>query len=177
MSKDKWQGSTAPLGIYFSLLTKYFTAAMVKKMSPIGLDKYFSVLVAVEQSRETITQQKLSEYFKTSKVSMVRIIDYLAEKDYLQRRVNTKDRREHLLILTDKAKRELPYIKQILLEIEAGALHNFTEEQKIQFFQYLEKIYYNVSKFPAEAIVVEHKQVEKKPKHPAKVLVENLLEG
>lgn len=167
MDKEKWQGSTAPLGLYFSFLTKYFAGAMVKKMSPIDLDKYFRVLVVVEQSKETITQQKLSDYFKTNKVSMVRIVDYLTRTGYLQRKVNMKDRREHFLILTGKAKLELPFIKQTLLEIEASAFHNFTDEQRTQFFQFLEKIYMNVSELPAEEIFVVYEKVRKSSRRPA----------
>jgi DNA-binding MarR family transcriptional regulator len=119
---DKWKACIAPLGLYFSFLTKHFVGALVQKMSHIDLDKYFRVLVVVEQSNETLTQQNLSDYFKTSKVSMVRIIDYLTKKGYLRRKVNSKDRREHFLILTEKARRELPLIKQTLLEVEEIAL-------------------------------------------------------
>jgi DNA-binding MarR family transcriptional regulator len=176
MDKEKWQSGTAPLGLYFSLLAKYFAGATVKKMSHIDLDKYFRVLVAVEQSKETITQQKLSNYFKTSKVSMVRIIDYLTGKGYLHRSVNTKDRREHFLILTEKAKKELPLIKQTLADVEASALQNFTEEQKLQFFQYLEKIYMNMSELPAEDLFVVYQKVGKKENQSANVSIEDAVE-
>jgi uncharacterized membrane protein YoaT (DUF817 family) len=83
---EKWKACIAPLGLYFSFLTKHFVGAMIQKMSHIDLDKYFRVLVVVEQS-ETLTQQNLSDCFKTIKVSMVRIIDYLTREGYLRRKV------------------------------------------------------------------------------------------
>jgi DNA-binding MarR family transcriptional regulator len=134
------------------------------------------VLVVVEQSKEKLTQQNLSDYFKTSKVSMVRIIDYLAKKGYLRRKVNAKDRREHFLVLTEKSKRELPLIKDTLREVEASALQGFSEEEKQQFFQFLEQIYINLSKLPAEDIFVNYEKVKERPKKLKKLSVADTAE-
>lgn len=164
MMKEKWQEGAAPLGLYFSFLTKVFVGATTQKLSHIDLDKYFRVLMVVEQ-QGSFTQQNLSDYFKINKASMVRIIDYLTKKGYLRRKVNVKDRREHFLILTEKAKRELPEIKQALFELEQNAFKGFTEEQKTHFFQCLEQIYVNMSGLPAEDIFVNCEKIkQKKPK-------------
>src|SRR5687768_13043789 len=135
MSKEKWKAGIAPLGLYFSFLTKHFAGAMVRKLSHIDLDKYFRILVVLEQAGGTFTQQNLSDHFKTNKASVVRIVDHLSKKGYVRRRVNAKDRREHFLILTEKAKSELPAIKEALCEMEQHALKGFTEDQKHLFFQ------------------------------------------
>ena len=176
MSKEKWKASIAPLGLYFTFLTKQCSGAMVQKMSQVDLDKYFRVLVVVEQSNETFTQQNLSDYFKINKVSMVRIIDHLTRKGYLLRKVNTKDRREHFLILTEKAKQELPLIKKTLLEVESSALQNFTEDQKTQFFQLLEKAYTNMSEHSAEDLLVEYTKVGEQTTRSAKLPIEDTVE-
>jgi DNA-binding MarR family transcriptional regulator len=177
MSKEKWQAGAAPLGLYFSFLAKLFAGAMGQKLSDIDLDKYFRVLVVVEQSKETLTQQNLSDYFKTSKVSMVRIIDHLTKKKYLRRKTNAKDRREHFLILTEKSKRELPLIKHALHELEASALQGFSEDQKKQFFQFLEQIYINMSELPSQDIFVNYDKVETKPLLRKKISVVDTAEG
>lgn len=152
MAKNEWQKGVAPLGLYFSFLTKRFVGTLVQKLSHIGLDKYFITLVVIEQSGETFTQQNLADYFKINKASMVRIIDYLTKKGFLRRKTNVKDRREHFLILTDKAKKVLPDIKLALKELDQVALNGFTQEQKIQFFQLLEQVYVNMSELPSEDV-------------------------
>jgi DNA-binding MarR family transcriptional regulator len=174
---EKWKVGIAPLGLYFSFLNKHFAGVMVQKMSHIDLDKYFRVLVVIEQSQETFTQQRLSDYFKTSKVSMVRIIDHLTDKGYLRRKVNTKDRREHFLILTAKAQQELPLIRQALQEIEASALKGFTEEQKEQFFQLMDKVHTNITQLASEELFISYEKVEKKTRTTAKPSVETEIGG
>ncbi len=168
MTKEKWQEGTAPLGLYFSFLTKVFVGATAQRLSQIDLDKYFRVLIVIEQ-QGSFTQQNLSDYFKTSKVSMVRIIDYLTKKGYLRRKVNAKDRRAHFLILTEKAKKELPGIKQALCELEQYALKGFSEEQKTVFFQCLEQIYVNMSGLPSEDIFVNCEKVKSKTRKTKKI--------
>lgn len=154
MNKEKWQTSIAPLGLYFSFLTKHFAGAMVQKLSEIDLDKYFRVLVVIEQAGSNFTQQNLSDHFKINKASVVRIVDHLARKGYVRRKVNKKDRREYFLVLTEKAKKELPAIKEALCELEQSAFKGFTEEQKALFFQLLEQVYVNMSSLPAEEVFI-----------------------
>ncbi|QHT69306.1 MarR family transcriptional regulator [Rhodocytophaga rosea] len=159
MSKEKWKEGVAPLGLYFSFLTKHFAGAMVQKLSHIDLDKYFRILVVLEQADATFTQQNLSDHFKTNKASVVRIVDHLAKKGYVRRRVNNKDRREHLLILTEKAKNELPAIKEALCELEKNAFKGFTDEQKQIFFQLLDQIYVNMSDLPVEEAAIKYGKI------------------
>jgi MarR family transcriptional regulator, transcriptional regulator for hemolysin len=173
MSNFQWQEGDNPLGLYLSFLTKQFIGTAVKKLSHIDLDRYFRVLLVVEQSGETFTQQKLADYFKLNKASMVRIIDYLTKKGFLERRVNRQDRREHLLILTDKAKKVLPEIKQTLNRLDELALSGFTPAQKEQFFQSLEQMYTNLSKLPAEDIFLDFSQMKNKRTRPVTTALEH----
>lgn len=159
MNKEKWQTGIAPLGLYFSFLTKHFAGAMVQKLSHIDLDRYFRVLVVIEQAGSGFTQQKLSDHFKINKASVVRIIDHLGRKGYVRRKVNRKDRREYFLVLTEKAKKELPAIKDALFELEQSAFKGFSNEQKNLFFQLLEQVYVNMSDLPAEEVFINYEKM------------------
>jgi DNA-binding MarR family transcriptional regulator len=148
---------------------------MEQKLSHIDLDKYFRILVVIEQAGSSFTQQNLSDHFKVNKASVVRIVDHLAKKGYVRRKVNSRDRREYFLILTEKAKNELPAIKEALCELEKNAFKGFTEEQKQMFFQLLDQIYVNMSELPVEEVLLKYKKVGRagKTKKPQLVQVED----
>ena len=140
----------------------------MRNLAHTDLDRYFTVLLAVEESGETLTQQNLCDYFKINKASMVRVIDHLTKKGYLQRQVNEADRREHLLILTDKAKRDLPDIKKTIKKLEETALKGFSAEQKEQFLQLLNQVYVNMAELPEENLFLKIMHTKRKTKQVKK---------
>lgn len=159
----------ASLGLYFSFLTKRFFGGLMQNLAHTDLDRYFTVLIAVEESGETLTQQNLCDYFKINKASMVRVIDYLAKKGYLHRQVNEADRREHLLVLTEKAKRNLPDIKKAVKKLEETALKGFSTEQKEEFFQLLNQVYVNMAELSGEDFFLKIVKTKRKTRQPNKL--------
>lgn len=160
MKEQHWQDSDYPLGLYLAFLTKRFLGYLSERLSPVGLDRYFRVLVVVEQSNESFSQQNLADYFQMNKAAMVRIIDYLSAKGFLERQVNEQDRRQHFIRLTDKARKALPEIKQCIKEIHEIAFKGLNQEQKEQFFQSLKLMYGNMAGFPEEDLFLHFKQAK-----------------
>lgn len=161
---DTWQNDAAALGLYTSFLTKQFFGTMMQKMAHLGIERYYTALVAIEQSGETFTQQQLSDYFHINKASTVRIIDHLTKEGWLQRKVNEQDRRAYLLTLTDKARQVLPEIKRAFREMHELAFTGFTPTQQAEFWQAMEKIHGNLSPLPAKEMQLDLKRVRKKRK-------------
>jgi DNA-binding MarR family transcriptional regulator len=168
MATYNWQEGNTSLGLYFSFLAKRFFGSLMRNLAHIDLDRYFIVLIAVEESGETFTQQNLCDCFNINKASMVRIIDYLTKKGYLQRQVNKADRREHLLILTEKAKSNLPDIKLTVKKVEETALQGFSAAQKDRFLCLLNKVYVNMAEIPEGDLFVEIVKTKRKTRHTKK---------
>ncbi len=148
-----------PMVLPFSLLTKDYAGALVRKLSHLELDKYYTILLVIEKSGEEFTQQKLAHFLNIDKTSVVRIIDYLTERGYVIRQKNNLDRREHFLVLTDKANAILPDINAAVKQLNDIVFENFKEEEQKQFLEALQKISRNLSHLPVESLIVNVERV------------------
>src|SRR5262249_39011698 len=115
-----------PLGHTFSVLTRYYYGALLNKMEHHELDKYFTVLKLLDRCPGKITQQELADKLRLDKVYMVRILDFLDQKGYINRVVNPSDRREKWVELTEYGKRHLPEIKKVTDDMNALAFQGST---------------------------------------------------
>jgi MarR family transcriptional regulator, transcriptional regulator for hemolysin len=133
-----------PLGRMLTLLGKGYLHLLRLKLKHLDIDRNYQALVLIETKDGGITQQELALLLDTDKVSIVRVIDYLSEKGYVQRIPNTDDRRKHSLILTNKAKLALPEIKQSFTEINKIALEGLNNFQVSELEQTIKKIKSNI---------------------------------
>jgi MarR family transcriptional regulator for hemolysin len=135
-----------PLGRMLSGLGKGYLHLLRSRLHHLDIDRNYHVLVLIESNDGSITQQELAVLLDTDKVSIVRIIDYLSEKGYVQRIRKTEDRRKHNLVLTNKAKLALPEIKQSFAEINEIVLKGLNSTQVSELVETINKIKSNLNK-------------------------------
>jgi MarR family transcriptional regulator, transcriptional regulator for hemolysin len=135
-----------PLGRMLSGLGKGYLHLLRAKLHHLDIDRNYHALVLIESNDGSITQQELAVLLDTDKVSIVRVIDYLSEKGYVQRIRKTEDRRKHNLVLTNKAKLALPEIKQSFTEINEIVLKGLTATQVSELVETINKIKSNLNK-------------------------------
>jgi DNA-binding MarR family transcriptional regulator len=138
-----------PLAYKFTLLAKNYYGAAAAHFTEFDFDKYFYVLMVIG-NHEKITQQCLAKYFDIDKASIVRIIDYLTDKGLVIREKNTLDRREHMIVCTEKGNTYLPQINQAFNLVNNSAFKNFTKQEQTLFFEMLNRMLENISGLPAE---------------------------
>ena len=151
----------APLGRLFNFLTKNYIGALTQKLGNLDIERHFYSLVIVEQGGGEINQKELAEVLKMDKASMVRLVDYLSDIGMLLRKQNPDDRREYHLVLTDKAKEQLPEIKRTIRDMNEAALQGFTSEEKEMFYSMMGRICCNLSSLPSDEILMEFKKIKK----------------
>jgi len=134
-----------PLGRMLSFLGKVYLHLLRAKLNHLDIDRNYYALVLIESHNGIITQQELAILLDTDKVSIVRVVDYLSEKGYVQRVRKTDDRRKHSLILTDKAKMALPEIKDAFSEINKIALNGLKHSQIVELTETITKIKSNLT--------------------------------
>lgn len=134
-----------PLGRFLSHTGKSFLSLLNAKLNRLDIERNFYALILIEQAEGKITQQDLANQLDVDKVSVVRIIDYLSEKRYVKRVKNIIDRRKYSLVLTDKAKREIPQIKKSLNEVTNIAFKGLKQSQITEFYKTLDKIKKNLN--------------------------------
>lgn len=107
-----------PLGYTFIALTKYYLSILGDKLSHIPIEKYYYPFWYIAQHSGCLSQQQMAESLDIDKVAVVRIIDYLEKKAFVERIIDRDDRRCHRLHITDKGKKYVPIIEQALKETD-----------------------------------------------------------
>jgi DNA-binding MarR family transcriptional regulator len=92
------------------------------------------------------------------KVSMVRVMDYLMENGMITREVNSKDRREHLIKLTAKAKKILPEVYQGINKMNSLALKGLNKSEREQFYVMMSKMAKNIENLPVNEVDIQLKK-------------------
>lgn len=134
-----------PLGRVLSHLGRLYLAELNRKLCHTDLKRSYYALIQIEKSGGELTQNELAARLKTDKVLVVRIIDYLSENGYVERIKNPSDRRKYSLMLTEKAKQQLPNIKSAIKEVTEMAIQGLTQDETALFYHILDKIQFNLS--------------------------------
>jgi MarR family transcriptional regulator, transcriptional regulator for hemolysin len=135
-----------PIGRVLSRMGKSILHLLNAKLNYLDIDRYYYALLLIELGEGKITQNELAQQLETDKVSIVRIIDYLAAKGYVERLKSPTDKRKYCLTLTDKARIALPGIKNSLNEITESAFEGIPDSQKTAFYSTLDTIKKNLRK-------------------------------
>jgi DNA-binding MarR family transcriptional regulator len=146
------------LGLYFAMLTKRYFGVLTKKLEGLDIERHFFLLILINESEVKCTQQYLADKLLIDKVAMVKNLDYLAEKGYIVRETNPKDRRETHVILTVKAKKAMKLIYAGIEKINKEATSGLTKKQQDDFFKAMEVVHTNLSHFPSKKMVLEVKK-------------------
>lgn len=125
-------------------LAKGYLHLLRARLQHLDIDRNYHALVIIESNDGNITQQELALLLDTDKVSIVRVIDYLSDKGYVQRIRKTEDRRKHSLVLTAKAKRAIPEIKLSFAEINETVLKGLNSSQVSELAETIKKIKSNL---------------------------------
>jgi len=138
-----------PLGRILSLIAKSYLRTLNVKLSDLDIDRNYYALMLIEQGGGKITQQELASQLEIDKVTMLRSIDHLSEKGYVTRVNNTEDRRKYSLVLTEKAQKVLPQIKQAFIDINASCLKGLSKQQITEFLSMLDTLKNNLNEYPS----------------------------
>jgi MarR family transcriptional regulator, transcriptional regulator for hemolysin len=134
------------IGRILSHTGRSFLQLLNKKLNHLDIERSFYALILIDLGQGELTQKELACQLESDKVSIVRIVDYLAGKGYVKRIKSSVDGRKYCLTLTDKAKEILPGIKKSMKEVTAVAYNGLTELQQTEFLSVLGIIKDNLSK-------------------------------
>jgi len=135
-----------PVGRMLGLLGKSFLHLLNAKLHYLDIERNYYALLLIEHGESNITQNELARQLETDKVSIVRVIDYLGEKGYVNRVPSPTDKRKYCLTLTQKAIEALPGIKKAMKEVTETVFEGLSEAQKEVFYQTLDTIKHNLKK-------------------------------
>ena len=149
------------LGVHFSQLAKYYLGTLSQRLSDLAIDRYFYPLILISEAEGHICQKDLAQLLKVDNVTMVRIIDYLSKAGYLKRIKSKSDRRVHNIVITEKAAKVLPEIKQAYREINKICFKGFDLDERQRFELMLFKMQDNLQNNPRKEFKLNFKKISK----------------
>lgn len=150
-----------PLGHYFAILSKAYVGALFNGMESSELDRYYMVIQVLDEGKEQYTQQTLGNFLNVDKVTMVRIIDHLTNKEMIERVNNPIDRREKFIKLTAKGKGIVDNINTVVKELNETTMKGFTKEEQDKLYDMLERMNENLNDLPSHKIYMNFKRSRK----------------
>ena len=153
MPEIKIWNKEMPLSRFTSLITKAYYGALTKRLEHLDIEHYYSILITIEnQKGGHCSQQFLCNLLRVDKATMVKKIDYLAKRGFVKRGKNPKDRREHVITLTEKAVKILPEIHDAVNDLNSNATKGLDIKQQEEFYNALWIVYENIVSMPANQV-------------------------
>jgi len=132
------------VGKYISIIYRSMNCILDKQLAVYDIDRgQFPFLIPLYR-HEGISQKELCEFYNMDKAAAVRALNKLEIKDYVMRKKDPEDKRQHQLFLTNKAKEFKPQLFKIIKYTENRMLENINEEEIGQLKNILKKISSNL---------------------------------
>jgi len=96
------------------------------------------ILIFIDQDNNT--QSEIADMVFKDYASMTRIISLMISKDYVDKTIDTQDKRKTKLKVTKKGKEVLEKLKPIIIKNRDSALANISEKEIQTLFETLQKI-------------------------------------
>lgn len=145
-----------PLGRQLAVLARLYYGALAASLKNLEIDRYYSVLLLLDHFPGDFTQQMLGDRLQIDKTTMVRVMDYLSERQYIRREAKPEDRRCHRIVLTDKGKDIIPEIKKATEALNFDMLSGLNQHDAQRFREMLDQIYHNLKHLPSEEVHIEY---------------------
>lgn len=143
-----------PISRKLIVLGKAYLAVLSNQMEYLDMDKYYYALTVICYHDGLLTQNALAEKLGKDKSIIVKIIDTLADKGFVYRQVNPEDRRQHLLCVTDKAKKAVPHIIEAFEHMNSSAAKDISAHDMQVFESVLSRMKDNLIEFKIQETTI-----------------------
>ena len=135
------------LGAMFRQINLAFCKAYNRKLERHNLTSPQSDILMFLAHREghQATQRQIEMYLHLKNPTVTGLLNRLEEKQYVKRTQNPRDRRSHVVILTEESKKILADMWQEAQAMEQKITEGLSEDEKEQLFRYLEIVLHNFS--------------------------------
>lgn len=147
-----------PLAYKLGVLSRAYYGMVTKKLSDLPVDRYYYALMYIHKTNGKVSQQELATELGIDKVYVVKVIDYLAELGYVERKPCEKDRRKHQLKTTTKAVKVIERIQKAYEEAENEFYQVLSKKEKADFYQMIETLTGNIKNLDRDTINVFYKK-------------------
>jgi len=146
-----------PISRKLNNLGRAYLSRLAKQVAPLGISRYYYALTYICYNDGRLTQKALANELDKDKSLIVKVIDTLTEQGFVYREINPADRREHLLKVTAKGKKAVPYIVEAFNATNKSITESVTDEELTIFNTVLKKMEMNMKPFTSTEIKYDTK--------------------
>ncbi|MCA0941307.1 MarR family transcriptional regulator [Yangia mangrovi] len=117
-------------GFAFVTLARQWHRVVDKRLAEAGLsDATWRPLVHLAEGGDGISQRDLAARISLDTSTLVRLLDLLETRGFVERRVDPSDRRARRIHLTEEGRTELARIRAMLLQAERELLADIADDE------------------------------------------------
>jgi MarR family transcriptional regulator for hemolysin len=139
-----------PISRKLNHLGRAYLSLLAKQVENLGISRYYYALTYICYHDGKLTQKALANELGKDKSLVVNIIDTLNEEGFVYREINPADRREHLLKVTEKAKKAVPKIIEAFEILNQSITEDISDEEMKIFNSVLTKMGTNIKPLTAQ---------------------------
>lgn len=133
------------LGYWSHMAAHRYFDLLLAQMQGSGLDRGFYALMLIAEHDGYLSQQELAERLHVDKATMVRTLDLLSEKGYVERSTCPSDRRKHRLKLLPAGKPVVTAIRASCKALNSLAFAGVAAEEQARFLETLSTVLNNLA--------------------------------
>jgi DNA-binding MarR family transcriptional regulator len=152
--------SDLPIGTTAVIMSKYYYGVVSKRLEGLEIDRYYSVLYFLSL-HDGCSQQQICNSLATDKTAMVKIMNYLLDVGYIQRKTNPDDRREQFVSLTRKGKERAKKVVKVFEDLDKQMLADISKREKESFIKTMAKLTDKLQSMPGTEVFFLMNKTEK----------------
>jgi MarR family transcriptional regulator, transcriptional regulator for hemolysin len=146
----------SPLGYWMSVATQQYYTAILQRLQHLDLDRWFIALVLIDEAGGSMSQQDLADALRQDKVTMVRAIDHLSAKGFVERRACPGDRRKYQLYTLPPAKKAVKEIRKVYDQVNDMAFGGMSAKDRKIFLGQLGTVIRNFSHLEEKKVNIRY---------------------
>jgi len=150
-----------PVGTKALIFSKLYYGVLSKNLESLDIERYYSILYFLH-TNNGCSQQWICNNLAIDKTAMVKVMDYLIEADYVRRKVNPDDRREHFVVLTKKGMKRTEEIVKSFNAIDRDLFSSVSKEDKETFLRMLNSLSLKLEEMPGNDLFFNYRKTAKK---------------
>ncbi len=150
-----------PIGTQALILSKLYYGVIVKSLENLDIERYFSVLYFL-MNNNGCCQQTICNNMAIDKTAMVKVMNYLIKKGYVERRKNPDDKREQFIFLTKKGEKKTEKISESFQSLDTRMFANVSTKKQKEFLSTMSKISSNLKTMPSNDLFFNYRLTHKK---------------
>lgn len=122
---------------------------MNKRHKCLGLDItpiQSTIILAIYESKEKLCQKHLESFVSCNKSTLSSVLDTMEKKDFIKRKIDEKDTRKNVIVLTNKSKKILEILSKEREILEQKMMRDIEKKEQKQLQETLNKIKENLER-------------------------------